>query len=304
MTLPSVAIVIPTCNRPEPLKRCLRQLLPYVKQHPECMVVVTDDGDFAKTETALGSEFHGVRVVEGPRRGPAANRNNGAAHSKGDLLIFLDDDCTPDARLIESYQHAALQNPECSVFEGRITGVGEITGFADVSPENETGGCLWSCNIGVRRELFTAVGGFDERFPFAAMEDVDFHFRVRGRSQIKFLPQARVFHSVERRPGWRRLKHTQLSRLLYMHLHGLQPTRSGPAVYAHSIARAIAYGGLRCLKGKASRDPGFLLLQILAEVGGMATTLFWWFRSSVAAVFFPPCCSGCTSIHEVLKGNR
>jgi GT2 family glycosyltransferase len=47
----------------------------------------------------------------------------------------------------------------------------------------------------VRRQLFCELGGFDESFPFAAMEDVDFRERLRDRGEhFEFVPDATVDH--------------------------------------------------------------------------------------------------------------
>lgn len=202
MVLPSVAIIIPTRGRTEPLKRCLRQILPHVSQYPECAIVVSDDGEASQTRAALETDFAAVKVLQGPRRGPAANRNCGAKHSSGDLLIFLDDDCIPDPNLIATYQDAALKSPEIGVFEGRITAEGEANGFGDSAPSNETGGYLWSCNFAIRRELFTSIGGFDERYPFPGMETSIFIFVLQANRRFDFIPRPESF--ILSREGWGR----------------------------------------------------------------------------------------------------
>ncbi len=303
MVLPSVAIIIPTRVRTEPLKCCLRQILPYVNQHLECAIVVSDDGEASETSAALAAEFPGVSVVQGPRRGPAANRNWGAAHSMGDLLIFLDDDCRPESNLVAEYRRAASSNPECSVFEGRITAEGIEIGFADTAPSNEKGGYLWSCNFAIRRELFTSIGGFDERYPFPGMEDIDFHFRVASKSPIRFLPQARVFHAFERREGWKGLKHNGLSLILYLHLHGLKTTRKGPVYFAHAIARLAVSGGLRYLRRQAAKDPQHLLSTIWVNMEILFIVLLWRFHPYLSRTMFPACCPGCESIHASISGH-
>ena len=303
MTLSRVTIVIPTLNRPDPLKRCLSQLVPYVSAHPECSIIVSDNGNAFETRERLAEYLGIVHIVQGPRTSPAANRNCGAAQSTGNLLIFLDDDCIPDPNLIAAYQKAALENPEIGVFEGRITAEGTETGFADTAPSNETGGYLWSCNFAIRRELFTSIGGFDERYPFPGMEDVDFHFRVANKSRIRFLPQARVFHAVERRVGWKGLKHYALSLILYLHLHGLKQTKKGPVYFARVIARSSVTGGLRYLRGQAAKDPQHLLSTIWVHMEILFIVFFWRHHPYLSRRIFPACCPGCESIHTSLSSH-
>ena len=303
MTLPSVAIVIPTCKRPELLKRCLSRLVPYVAMHPECSITVSDDGDASVTRAVLDGELGIVNIVQGPHRGPAANRNCGAAHSEGILLIFLDDDCTPEPSLIAAYQDAAEKHPEIGVFEGRISAQGTAKGFADACPENETGGYLWSCNFAIRRELFTRISGFDERFPFAAVEDSDFHFRVKQLATVLFLRDARVWHSYERRLGWKPVKHHALSLVLFMHIHGLKATRQGPVKFLKSAIKRLIEVGNRLLRRRTALHPmqGLRVAWVNLQLAVIASG--WKFHAKLAAMFYPPCCSSCESIHSHLRGN-
>jgi GT2 family glycosyltransferase len=301
MASPSVAIIIPTRNRPEMLKRCLSRVVPYVIAHPECSIVVSDDGDAAETRQLLAGQLDMVRLVQGPRRGPAANRNCGTAHSTGELLIFLDDDCIPDENLIAAYRNAAVKNPDTGVFEGRIGVEGKVSGFADAVPANETGGYLWSCNFAIRRELFARINGFDERFLFAAMEDVDFHLRVKNHSKVLFLPDARVLHEVDRRPGWRGVKHHALSLLLFLHIHGLKQTQRGPVYFLRGAGRSLVYGGLEHLRVGALRNARQLAFLIWVNLELAVITALWKFHASLAKWFFPPCCPGCQAIHANLQ---
>jgi len=264
---------------------------------------VSDDGAAHETRSQLAAEFGGVQIVQGPRNGPAANRNWGAAHSRGDLLIFLDDDCRPEPSLIAEYQFAARENPKCGVFEGRTTAEGKAESFGDSAPANETGGKLWSCNFAIRRELFTRVVGFDERFPFPAMEDIDFQFRLSNESSILFVPEARVYHAFQRRVGWKVLRHHSLSNLLYMHLHGLKATQRGPMFFARAAAREVVFGGMRILHRQAAKDPHHQILVIWTNMQFLLITLCWRFHSYLATKVFPACCGGCRSIHASLSVN-
>lgn len=300
MPVPSVSIVIPTRNRLEALKQCLSSLLPFLSAHPECQCIVSDDGDASQTREALGQDMGTIQVVQGPRRGPAANRNHGAAHSSGDIIVFLDDDCIPDPNLMGVYVDAASNNPEVGVFEGRISALGTVSSFADTAPENETGGVLWSCNFAVRRELFTRIGGFDERFPFAAVEDVDLHFRVKNQSSVLFLPGARVWHPFERRLGWKIVQHHTLSVLLFLHIHGLEATNKTPTFFLRMAVKSLLFTGTSHLRAGTARHPSFLLWRVWTNILLSLMILFWRSHGALARRFYPPCCPGCESIHAVL----
>src|SRR5208337_3741588 len=93
--LPKVSVVIPTCNRLDLLARCLDSLDP--KQQGVASdryeIVVTDDAHEKPAENLIETSYPAVHWVQGPARGPAANRNCGAKASRGEWVAFIDDDC-------------------------------------------------------------------------------------------------------------------------------------------------------------------------------------------------------------------
>jgi GT2 family glycosyltransferase len=302
MTMPSVATIIPTRSRHELLKRCLSRLVPDVGAQSDCSIIVSDDGDASVTNKVLDGELAIVHVIQGPRRGPAANRNCGAAHATAELLIFLDDDCIPDRDLIGIYRDAAMRNPAIGVFEGRISATEEAGSFADAIPANETGGYLWSCNFAIRRELFVKVNGFDERYPFAAMEDVDLHLRLKRHSEILFVPNARVWHEPEPRLGWHIVQHHSLSVLLFLHLYGPKTVGKGSAYFLRMAARILVGRGVQQIRARRVKNPEQLFFQVWANLQLALIAFLWRFHASLARWFYPPCCAGCESIHAAIAG--
>jgi GT2 family glycosyltransferase len=199
----AISVIIPTYRRDEALAACLARLAPEPQGlgADEFEVLVTDDAGAAETRRMLDERYPGIHYGLGPGRGPAANRNAGAARAKGGLLVFLDDDCLPEPGLLAAYRHAFAGGARAA--EGRITTDGPARRMDDEAPVNETGGCFWSCNIAVERRLFAELGGFDERFPDAAMEDVELRERVRRTGEvIVFVPEAAVVHPWRRAGGW------------------------------------------------------------------------------------------------------
>jgi GT2 family glycosyltransferase len=297
MILPTVAVIIPTRNRHQLLKRCLDRLIPDVGSPSNCSIVVSDDGDASVTREVLDGKLAIVQVVQGPHRGPSANRNCGAANTKAEMLVFLDDDCIPDQNLIATYQDAAMRNPRIGVFEGRISATEDAGSFADAIPANETGGYLWSCNFAIRRDLFVKINGFDDRYPFAAMEDVDLHLRVKRYSKVLFLPHARVWHEPEPRIGWRIVRHHSLSVVLFLHMHGPRAVGKGSAYFVRMAARILAGRGVQQIRARMVKNPEQLLFQVWANLQLAMMVSLWRFHAPLARWFYPPCCSSCESIH-------
>jgi GT2 family glycosyltransferase len=211
-----LSVVIPTCDRAGNLRACLLLLQPVVQTTTieTYEIIVADDGRKFPA-TALAPDFPNGKWVAGPRRGPAANRNAGAAAASGDVLVFLDDDCLPSPSLLTAYA-AAFSDPALHAAEGRIRADRPRTRMDEEAPLNESGGCFWSCNVALRRDFFTEIGGFDERFPSAAMEDVELRARIRRRSErIRFVPDALVIHPWRRMGGLDAVRKRALAHGIY-----------------------------------------------------------------------------------------
>lgn len=194
------SVVVPACARPEQLAECLKRLAPGAQTFPATAyeVIVSDDSTDGAVREWVGRRFAWAQWVAGPRRGPAANRNHGAARARGDWIAFTDDDCLPEAGWIEAFAEAidsSGANAPPDVLEGRTVAERPRRSLAERSPVNTHGGYWWSCNLAVRAEFFRRLGGFDEGFPYASMEDVEFARRARAAgAREKFVAGAEVCH--------------------------------------------------------------------------------------------------------------
>src|SRR5438270_7402535 len=74
---PAVAVVVPTCGRPDLLRRCVAALEAQSLAAVAYEIIVVDD--------TLA------------RRGPAATRNIGWRRARAPIVVFTDDDTVPDA---------------------------------------------------------------------------------------------------------------------------------------------------------------------------------------------------------------
>lgn len=192
-----ISVIIPTCNRNELLSNCLNRLKPAIQNFNGNFyeVIVTDDSKECIAASLIKTKYPWVKWIEGSKKGPAANRNNGAKYANGEWLVFIDDDCLPGNDLINAYNNAINIYKETEVFEGCIKADREKQNFLEESPVNEKGGCLWSCNFMIATNLFQKLQGFDPAFPYAALEDVDFRYRINKiNKKIEFIQNACVIH--------------------------------------------------------------------------------------------------------------
>ena len=94
----SVSVIVPVYNARQDLDLCLNALLSSSYQHLEILVV-----DDASTEDpAPIAREKGIPVFRlGVQSGPAAARNLGVRHAKGEILVFVDSDVVVKANSIE-----------------------------------------------------------------------------------------------------------------------------------------------------------------------------------------------------------
>src|ERR1019366_5058480 len=80
---------------------------------------------------------------------------------------------------------------------------------------------LWSCNMLIERDLFEELGGFDESYPYPAMEDVDLRERIReGGYAFPFVANAVVDHPKRLRAGGRVKGRYKECEVLFASRHG------------------------------------------------------------------------------------
>lgn len=192
-----ISVVIPSCHRNELLAKCLDRLAPdrQTLSSNRYEVIVSDDGTQTTAEAMIKQSYPWVCWVAGPCKGsPAANRNCGAKVATGEWLVFTDDDCLPADDWLSAFAQAI--HAKAIALEGAIHASGDLSLDMAECPVNLEGGCFWSANIAVRRDIFFEIGGFDESYPYAAYEDVDLYWRLKKLAIIPFISEAKVVHPV------------------------------------------------------------------------------------------------------------
>lgn len=255
---PMVTVVIPVKDRAEELRRCLGSLERVRYPADLLEVIVVDDG--SRDESAAVAQAFGARVVASGGRGlgPASARNWGAREARGELLAFIDSDCTASPGWLDGLA-ACFDDPEVAAVGGRVEGMHCATrldryeakmsslclgGHPRSGREGDDTFYLPSCNLLVRRADFLEVGGFREGMHVG--EDVDLTWRLRDRGHcILYVPRGWVYHEHRNRLGAflrRRFEYGTSEALL----HGLHPARTKKMAVPPGLAAAL---GLALLTG-------------------------------------------------------
>jgi GT2 family glycosyltransferase len=204
---PFVTVVIPTYERPQALGRCLTSLSAQDYPHDRFEVIVVNDGGATSLAEVVDAHRKQVDValVAVPHGGPAAARNRGAAAGRGEILAFIDDDCTADGRWISMIVAALCEHPPAAI--GGQVANGVLTNpYARASHTllaflyryyhvNQQGllPFFTTNNLAVRADVFAQVGGFDVAFPFAS-EDREWCDRCRSVGYPLVYAQRAVVH--------------------------------------------------------------------------------------------------------------
>ncbi len=193
MGIPETSIIIPTHNNASTLVEVLLALQPRVLAEPKLEIIVVNDGSTDETETLLESlnlppSYHILHQANG---GAAVARNQGAAISKGRILIFLDSDVVPDRDLVHSHMEFHRQHSNALVVgQTRSVSAGDCPIFHQVMGQELYAFCLGeeatelhfrdfvSRNLSMPKAIFTGLGGFDNEYPNSGFEDTDLAIRA------------------------------------------------------------------------------------------------------------------------------
>lgn len=214
---PIYSVVIPTCNRLDILKLCLRRLEEQTLPLSDFEVLVVDDASMDGTVDFLTNYNSPLtfRAIFMPLRGgPARARNAGVRAASGEVVHFLNDDALiePQVLAIHSSLHRALADTPVSVL-GRFDFGPPFTetlwGYTLENSDllfryptfthNGLHGfdAYYSCNISTPRGTLIKAGLFDEAFTgkLWGAEDREFGMRLAAMSvPVLFRDDSRSTH--------------------------------------------------------------------------------------------------------------
>lgn len=201
------SVIIPVYNRPDEVDELLQSLT--VQHFKGFEVVVVEDGSSIPCKGVVDryADRLNIKYFSKPNSGPGQTRNYGAERSEGEYLIILDSDVILPEGYFDAVEKELTTSP-ADAFGGpdrahdSFTDIQKAINYSMTSFFT-TGGIRGgkkkmdkfyprSFNMGVRRGVYEALGGFSKmRFG----EDIDFSIRIfKNGYTCRLFPDAWVYH--------------------------------------------------------------------------------------------------------------
>lgn len=187
----TVSIVIPVYNGGAAFRQCLESIP--TSTYPPLEVIVVSDGD--TDGSGQLAETFGAKVLRLPSPGgPARARNLGAEAAQGDIVFFVDADVTLHPHTLERVKQQFQADPSLSALIGSYDDAPGAENFLSQYKNlfhhythqisSETAFTFWGACGAIRKDVFFAVGGFDEAYQKPCIEDIELGYRLRQAGYV------------------------------------------------------------------------------------------------------------------------
>lgn len=253
------SIIIPVYNRPDETGELLESLA--AQSVKDFEVIVVEDGSTVSSRDICDA-WHDrldLHYLEKENGGPGPARNFGARQATGHYLIILDSDVIVPEKYLEAIREE-LSREKCDAFGGpdrahpSFTPIQKAINYAMTSFFT-TGGIRGgkkkldkfyprSFNMGCRREIYEALGGFA---PMRFGEDIDFSTRIfENGYSCRLMPGAWVWHKrrSDLRKFFRQVHNSGIARIHLTHRHPgtLKVVHLLPAVFTLGLVLCLTLG--------------------------------------------------------------
>ena len=189
---PRLSVIVPVHDAARDLEFCVDALVASTLPRESWeLIIVCDSSDAATRAIATQRADKAIELADGPR-GPAFARNRGVDASRAPIVAFVDADVMvhSDAlsRLLSAFDQPGVaaafgSYDDSPAHEGMISEYRNLLHHRVHQKSSGPVESFWAGCGAVRKQEFTAVGGFDEsRYDRPAIEDVELGYRLRDRN--------------------------------------------------------------------------------------------------------------------------
>jgi glycosyltransferase involved in cell wall biosynthesis len=193
----SISVIIPVHNGGESFRQCLSSIS--TSQNQPIEVIVVADGD-ADDSWQVAADW-GAKVIRvKDKGGPAQARNLGAVAAGGDVLFFVDADVAIAPDTINRVRLAFAEDSSLAALIGSYDDAPGASNFLSQYKNllhhythqnaNEDAFTFWGACGAIRRDIFLAMGGFDESYRRPCVEDIELGYRLKAAGYKIWLNKA------------------------------------------------------------------------------------------------------------------
>jgi cellulose synthase/poly-beta-1,6-N-acetylglucosamine synthase-like glycosyltransferase len=199
----TISVIIPVYKGGQKFVLCLEALSKALL--PPHEIIVVADGGIAHIPS-IAKEMNITILEIARRRGPARARNLGAQAAKEDILFFIDADVLIKPDSIHKVLEIFKQNPDLTAVFGSYDDAPSEQNFLSQyrnllhhyvhQTGQEDASTFWGACGAIRREVFLALGGFDEKlYRQPAIEDIELGYRLKKAGyKIRLLKTLQIKH--------------------------------------------------------------------------------------------------------------
>ena len=181
----SVSVIIPVHRVDKAFSECINSVINNLRENDE-LIVIADGVDSNSLNFHPGPN---IRILSTDKVfGPAVARNSGARIARGDLLFFVDSDVTIQPAAIQKVVSIFKNDKELKALIGSYDDEPADPNFISQyknlfhhyihQTSNENASTFWgACGV-IRKEIFIALGGYDENYSQPSIEDIELGYRI------------------------------------------------------------------------------------------------------------------------------
>lgn len=204
-----LSICISTWNRKNDLKKLIYELENQTLERKYYEIIVCDSNSSDGTKEVmkiLMTKYQNIKYVNTEKNILAAKRNLGLFYSKGEIVIFLDDDIVPLKNFLESHLRAH-EHETNKIFCGKVQFPNKLVAssnyyrFRNDAHRNSGYKELPFNRIVVmnmsfkKKEFLNEIHSLNEKFTHYGCEDIELGYRISlSKLKLYYLDTAEVIH--------------------------------------------------------------------------------------------------------------